>query len=110
MGESFNPARFIPFVVMHEFEGLLFSDCAAFAAGIARDDLAGEFQSIRTGFDTPEEINDSPLTAPSKRVERLVAGYTKPLMGTLAALEIGLGRIRAHCPLFDTWVTRLEQL
>jgi len=25
--------RFIPFVVMHEFEGLLFSDCAAFRVG-----------------------------------------------------------------------------
>jgi hypothetical protein len=34
MGPAFNPARFVPFVVLHEFEGLLFSDCAAFARGI----------------------------------------------------------------------------
>ena len=26
MGERFNPARFVPYVMMHEFEGLLFSD------------------------------------------------------------------------------------
>jgi hypothetical protein len=27
MGGRFDPRRFVPFVVMHEFEGLLFSDC-----------------------------------------------------------------------------------
>lgn len=27
LGDNFNPRRFIPFVIMHEFEGLLFSDC-----------------------------------------------------------------------------------
>jgi hypothetical protein len=110
MGEGFDPARFIPFVTMHEFEGLLFSDCAAFASGIGRDELAGDFRNIRAAFGTPEEINDSPLTAPSKRVEQLVPEYTKPLMGSLAALEIGLSSIRAECPLFDAWVTRLEVL
>lgn len=31
--------RFIPFVVMHEFEGLLFSDCAAFARGLAQNTI-----------------------------------------------------------------------
>src|SRR5260221_13772709 len=35
-GDRLNPRRFIPFVVMHEFEGLLFSDCSAFSRGIYR--------------------------------------------------------------------------
>jgi len=34
VGSSFNPSRFIPFVVMHEFEGLLFSDCTAFSQAL----------------------------------------------------------------------------
>ena len=35
LGSRFDTSRrFIPFVVMHEFEGLLFSDCAAFGNGI----------------------------------------------------------------------------
>ncbi|MCA1481490.1 DUF4276 family protein, partial [Bradyrhizobium sp. NBAIM08] len=59
--------RFIPFVVMHEFEGLLFSNCDAFANAIAKPGLAKAFQAIRNGFTSPEEINDSQLTAPSKR-------------------------------------------
>ena len=65
------------------------------------------FQAIRDQFDNPEEIDDSPLTAPSKRIERLVAGYQKPLVGTQAALAIGLGTIRTVCPHFDAWLERL---
>jgi hypothetical protein len=38
MGSRFDARRVIPFVVMHEFEGLLFSDCGAFSRGIGRPD------------------------------------------------------------------------
>ena len=54
--------------------------------------------AIRDQFATPEEIDDSPVTAP----------YEKPLLGVLAMLEIGLARIRAECLHFDGWLTRLE--
>lgn len=101
--------RFEPFVLMHEFEALLFSDCARFAEGIGRPELSPAFQSVRDQFATPEEINDSPATAPSKRVLQILPGYRKPLLGALAALEIGLDKIRQECPNFDAWLTRLEQ-
>ncbi len=107
-GLSFNPNRFVPFVVMHEFEGLLFSDCQAFSHGIGRADLKPHFQQIRDTFTTPEDINDSPFTCPSRRVKDLVPGYEKPLFGTLAAMEIGLSRIRTQCPHFDSWLHQLE--
>lgn len=109
MGADFNPRRFIPFVVMHEFEGILFSDCASFSRGIYRPELQAAFQAIRDGFSTPEEINDSPLTAPSKRVLDLIPNYEKPLLGTLAVLAIGLNTLRAQCPHFNDWVIRLER-
>jgi hypothetical protein len=108
LGSEFEARRFVPFVVMHEFEGLLFSDCQAFAEAIARPQLAQEFQDIRQQFATPEEINDSPVTAPSKRVEELVAGYAKPLFGTLAAIKMGLDTIRSECPHFRAWLEQLE--
>ena len=108
MGTKFNPGRFIPYVMMHEFEAMLFSDCAAFSRGIARPTLAGQFQAIRKAFASPEEIDDSPLTAPSKRVEKLVPGYSKPLLGTLAVIEICLEAIRRECPHFGCWLDRLE--
>ena len=34
--------------------------------------------------------------------------YEKPLLGAVAALEIGLETMRAECPHFDCWVSRLE--
>jgi len=108
LGSDFDSRRFLPYVVMHEFEGLLFSDCASFARGIGFPELATEFKKIRDQFVTPEEINDSPITAPSKRVEKLVPGYEKPLQGTLAAIEIGLEAIRRECPHFSNWLGRLE--
>lgn len=108
MGTRFNSKRFVPFILMHEFEGLLFSDCAAFSRGIYQPELEVPFQSIRGQFSSPEGINDSPETAPSKRIVALLPGYQKPLLGTLAAIEIGLDRIRSECPLFDSWLRQLE--
>ena len=110
MGHRFDRRRFIPFVMMHEFEALLFSDCRRFASGIDRLDLADAFQRIRDAFSNPEAIDDSPDTAPSKRVAALVPGYQKPLLGILAALEIGLATMRSECPHFDCWISRLERL
>ena len=95
---------------MHEFEGLLFSDCDAFGRGIERRDLIADFQEIRDDFNSPEEINDSPLTAPSKRVEALIPNYEKPLLGTLAVLTIGLNPIRNECSNFNSWISTLEHL
>lgn len=49
---------------------------------------------------------------PSKRIIALYPGYErqKPLIGVLAALEIGLPKIRQECPLFDAWLSKLENL
>ena len=102
--------RFVPFVAFHEFEGLLFSDPNAMSRGIGYPELAPNFSSIRAQFDTPEHINDSPQTAPSKRIEALVPGYEKPFHGVLAALEVSLEAMRLQCPCFDNWITRLESV
>ena len=109
LGGGFDQSYFIPYVMMHEFEGLLFSDAVRLGSGIGRPDLSPKFQAIRDQFSTPEEINDSPLTAPSKRIIDLVPAYDKPWLGPLAALEIGLNAIRQECPLFRSWIERLEQ-
>lgn len=107
---SDSKRRFIPFVQMYEFEVLLFSDATAFAQGIAQSHLSECLSSISHQFSSPEHINDSPNTAPSKRVLSLFPGYQKPIMGSLAAMEIGLSKIREECHLFDNWLMRLEAL
>lgn len=102
--------RFIPFVQMYEFEALLFSDPEAFARGVDQERLQTKLAEIANMFESPEHINNSPMTAPSKRIEALIRGYQKPLMGTLAALEVGLVTMRKKCVLFNSWLERLEQL
>jgi len=106
----FDSRRFVPFVTMHEFEGLLFSDCDAFGRSIEREDLILSLQNIRANFTTPEDINDSPEDAPSKRIERLIPDYEKPLFGTLIVLSIPLEKIIKQCPHFQDWLRRLTGL
>jgi len=112
MGPSFDTRRFEPFVAMHEYEALLFSDCSKLAASLEQPSLAPHLAAIRAAFATPEDINDSSETAPSKRIqslmERVEQPYVKPFHGVLALLEIGLPKVRAECPHFDRWVRRLE--
>jgi hypothetical protein len=109
MGVAPEASRFIPYVMMYEFEALLFSDCQAFADGIGLPELGPQLSVIRSAFLSPEDINDSPLTAPSKRVTALIPKYQKPLFGNVAAHSIGLESIRAECANFSDWLTRLEQ-
>ncbi len=110
MGDGFNRFRFVPCVVMHEFEAMLFSDCQKFSQAIGHPELAGSLQEIRNAFATPEEIDDSSEHAPAKRILRLVPDYQKSVDGILAALAIGLAAIREECPRFHQWLGRLEQL
>lgn len=101
--------RFIPYLNLHEFEGLLFSAPEKIAAQFQPDKKA-DLQAIRAEFQTPEEINEGSETAPSKRILKLLPAYNKRLHGTLIANDIGLAAIRSQCPHFDQWVTTLENL
>ena len=103
--------RVFPYVQKHEFEGLLFSDTAAFGVtGRAAEQHIEALSEIRRKFTTPEDINDDPEGAPSKRIARTVRGYKKRLHGPMVARQAGLATIRAECPRFGAWLTRLEGL
>ena len=108
MGTEFNPRRFIPYVSMHEFEALLFSDCMGFARSVGLPEIGRAMQGILDGFGSPEEIDDSYTTAPSKRILALLPSYDKEAMGATAIRGIGLENIRRQCPNFACWLSRLE--
>ena len=109
LGNRFNCSRFIPYVQMHEFEALLFSDPKLLADGLELADCSAT-QSIRDQFQSPEEINDSQQTAPSKRIMGLNRGYSKVTDGVLISQKIGLGAMRVQCPHFNGWIGKLEAL
>jgi Domain of unknown function (DUF4276) len=114
------PARFIPYVQMHELETLLFASPKDMAEGFLQPRLEGEFAAIVADCGGCEEINDRPQYAPSKRIESLFSGYRKgrdrnkredrrPHAPVIAA-RIGMPVIRAACPHFNDWVVSLEAI
>ena len=110
INRSFDESRIYPYVQRHEFEGLLFSDTTAFRCLDVPEETLSELLGVRRQFATPEDINDNTDTAPSKRLQRLIPAYDKSTGGPVLALEIGLDVIRAECPRFNRWLTRLESL
>ncbi len=109
--ENLRPdARFIPYLQLHEYEAILFSDPDAFATGINHPHLRLQFQRVRDEFDSPEDINNAPETAPSKRVIAACPSYKKVIEGTQAAAAVGIPKMRAQCQHFREWIESLEAL
>jgi hypothetical protein len=60
--------KLIPYVQMHEFEGLMFSSPHTIATVLQDEQLEPWAEGVLGEFDNnPEKINKSPETAPSKR-------------------------------------------
>jgi hypothetical protein len=102
--------RFIPFLMLHEFEALLFVGPHHIAEAFPERDVVEALISVKAAFASPEEINEGRTTHPSERIRQLVSGYRKRLHGALIANRIGLKQMRHECPHFDQWVNRLESL
>ena len=104
-----NPdRRFIPYIEMHEFEAMLFSDAQILSeiTQISKSSIQG----ILKNYNGPEEINENPEKAPSKQLEVLKKGYRKVAMGKAVSETIGIDIIRKKCPHFDAWLNILETL
>ena len=111
ISNNWDHRKVTPYVQKYEFEGLLFSNVDAFSSLTgATDALVEELGKIRAKFPTPEDINDSSDTAPSKRIDKLMPSYQKVVDCSLIVAETGLDTIRSVCPRFNAWVARLESL
>ncbi len=109
---EFNEPRFFPFIQLHEFEALLYCDLAELERRIANSASGISALSKEVYGLAPEQINEGPTTAPSKRIIRHVPIYerNKVRVGAPAAAAIGLNNLRAKCPHFGNWLSRLESL
>ena len=95
--------------MLHEFEAILFSNPESFEL-IAETDVVDKIRKIRESYPTPEHINNSPETAPSKRLERLIPNYAKIKNGTLISKDIGIDKILAECPHFCESIKKIKVL
>ncbi len=104
--------RYLPYIQLHEFEGLLFNDINIFYEQIPKNELVGidELEQTFKDFTNPEMINDKKETSPSHRLERIVKGYNKVVYGNYLADAIGLEKIRNKSNRFNGWIQKIENL
>lgn len=106
IGIAFELPFFIPYIQQYEFEALLFSSNSGFEYCYEKD-VAKKTAQIMVHYPNPEEINDSPATAPSKRILNIIPDYQKVVDGNTIALEIGIEPIMEKCPRFRQWIESL---
>lgn len=113
--DAINDKRFIPYIQLHEFEALLFCGIQYIASlypGCEKrcEQLTQDLQKIGN----PELVNNSPETAPSKRIIKVVEGdkkmrysYNKPKTGRYVTKTIGIDALRSKCRHFNEWIEKL---
>lgn len=108
--QTVNHRRFIPHLVLHEYEAWIYSDPSACAWVFDDPRLPAELAKICQRAGEPERIDEHPDQAPSRRLTRAFPRYRKPLHGPMAVQAIGLAKVRAECPHAAAWLERIEAL
>jgi hypothetical protein len=107
--KSYFP-NLMPYIQLHEFEALVFSSLDAIKSLYSNEDAKlNELERIIAKYPNPEDINDSPKTAPSKRLknDQLIRGYNKINDGIMIIEEAGINVILKKCPRFKNWAETL---
>lgn len=107
LASDISSARFIPYIQLHEFEGLLFASKKGFEflPNIKPKNLEVLLRAVEEKVN-PEELNDGVLTAPSKRLEQLIPGFdkNKPYFGGIIAEVNSIESILGRCTRFNNWI------
>ena len=107
--------KFIPYIQLHEFEAMIFSDPMKMSVFFIEDrfnSCIGELNEIAIWYESPEYINEGIETAPSKRIIKVINEYDdlKPVAGPQIVESIGIDIIRQKCQHFNDWLKKLEEL
>lgn len=102
--------RFIPYIQLHEFEALLFTDIRLLKAEFEGKDREIEMLYKSTRAIAPEDINNSPETAPSKRILSFLPIFDKVSNGVSIAEAISVDEMCKVCPHFNEWITKLKKI
>ena len=106
--------RFIPYIQLHEFESLLYTNLDILL--LEYEDKKDEVEKLKLQLsqppfnNNPELINDKRETSPSHRIIGLIPQYQKVNSGSLITDLITIDKIRASCNHFNEWLLKLENL
>jgi len=102
-----HPA-FMPYIQRHEVEALMFSARDGFEFVVDKEDQLQQLAEIMEQYPNPEDINNSPHTAPSKRLEK-VFGYDKADDAADILEMVGIESMLEKCPRFKVWIDSLVE-
>ncbi len=101
--------KFIPYLQLHEFEALVFANYENLSTAFpGKASKLNEVKAIVNKFDSPEEINENPNTAPSKRLQKIFGNYRKIFHSQLVLQNVDIDLLKKSCPHFGAWLTKLE--
>ena len=106
IAEDIKDRRLVPYIQLHEFEALLFSNNEGFEEFFSEKQAQQTLQIVNA-FNNPEDINTHPQYAPSKRILAIKEDYNKPIDGNLIALKIGIKTMLERCPRFAAWIENI---
>lgn len=100
--------EFFPYIQMHEYEALLLSNVDSFHNIKMKPSAITKLKKDIQKFPTPEHVNNSVQTAPSKRILKAYQYYQKVSDGTIVAESIGIETMMDKCLHFADWVRKLK--
>lgn len=113
LANDIQDGRFIPYIQLHEFEALVLTDPRKLEHDfIDHEKAIRHLEELVSGYNSPEEIDEGPTTAPSKRIIYEIPEYAgrKATAGPSVVERIGVARLREKCPHFNEWMETLEAL
>ncbi len=100
--------NFIPYISMHEYEAIYFSNPSVFSVYSPGD--VGKAQKILQKFGgNPEAINGGETTAPSKRIKKFEPRYRKKSGAKELLKNLTIPDISNKCHHFSGWIQSLEE-
>jgi hypothetical protein len=106
--QTIGDERFLPFLVLHETEAWVLAAARELSDMVEIPKLADLLEPQVSSAGGPELVNNSPDTAPSKRILKAYPDYRKVVDGPDAIELLGLPALRSVCPHLDAWLQRLE--
>lgn len=102
--------RFVPHLILHELETWVFAAAEQLGWLLPDPGLTERLKTDVLDAGGPEQVNDHPSTAPSKRLASYCQAYSKVNDGPLAIADLGIEPLRAQCPHLDEWLTTLDAI
>jgi hypothetical protein len=115
LAEEIQDERFIPYIMLHEFEALLLTKTGLKI--IKERAQVGESNALWKKLlkdlervETPERLNDDTNSHPSARIEKIWPRFKKTMDGVGILEEVPWEELCAACPHFGDWIRKLEAL